>query len=279
MFDAAIYVTLLILMFAIIYPLYYMAIVSVSNGLSVIRGEVKWFPIGFNLDAYRTILSDPLILRSYINTFVYTSTGTLLNVGMTALCAYPLSRPRLYGKGIITVMIIFTMLFSGGMIPTYLLVNQLGMINSIWAIIIPPAVNVWYMIIMRTFFQNIPGEMHESAYMDGANDLVVLWRIVLPLSIPVMATMIMFYAVWHWNSWFPATIYMHENKMYPVQVIMRSMVMEGGGREVDPSRDLKVIQISMRYAMIITTILPIITVYPFIQKYFVKGAMVGSLKG
>jgi len=279
-FDAVVYISLLFMIFAIVYPLYYMAIISVSNGMNVLRGEVKWFPIGFSLEAYRAILSDPLIARSYINTLLYTTTGTLLNVAMTALCAYPLSRRRLYGRSFFTVFIIITMLFSGGMIPTYLVVNALGLMNSIWAIIIPPAINVWYMIIMRTFFQNIPNEMHESAFMDGANDLSILWRIVLPLSLPVMATMVMFYAVWHWNSWFPATIYLHENKLYPVQVIMRSMVMEGGSaQEADPSRDLKTVQISMRYAIIIITILPIITVYPFIQKYFVQGVMVGSLKG
>ncbi|KIL41475.1 sugar ABC transporter permease [Gordoniibacillus kamchatkensis] len=277
-FDAVIYILLTAMMFAFLYPLYYIGIISVSDGISVMRGDVKWFPVGWNWEAYRTVLANPLVLTSYGNTLLYTGLGTFVNVVATALCAYPLSRSRLYGRKVFTVLIIITMLVHGGMIPTYIVVNSLGLLNSIWAIIIPPAINVWYMIIMRTFFQNIPNEIHESAFMDGANDLVILWRLVLPLSLPVIATMVMFYAVWHWNSFFPATIYLHENKLYPVQVILRSMVIDGSV-QADSSRDLTTIVTSMKYAMIMITILPIICVYPFIQKYFVKGAMVGSLKG
>lgn len=269
--------TAMIFIFA--YPLYYMAVTSVSGGIYVLRGEVKWIPLGFNLEAYFTILSNPSILRAYGNTLLYTSVGTFINVLATALCAYPLSRSHLYGRTWVTVFIIFTMLFHGGMIPTYIVVNSLQMTDSIWAIVIPPMINVWYMIIMRTFFQNIPGEIHESAFMDGANDLTIFARIVLPLSMPVIATMTMFYAVWHWNSFFPALIYLNESKLYPVQLVMRSMLIDGNVSDNDYSRDLSTTQTNMKYAIIIITILPIILVYPMIQKYFVKGAMVGALKG
>ncbi|NHN32344.1 carbohydrate ABC transporter permease [Paenibacillus agricola] len=279
LFDCAIYVILIAMVLVFLYPLYYMTVVSVSNGLYVIRGEVKWFPIGFNLDAYKMILSDASIIRAYGNTLLYTTVGTFINVCATALCAYPLSRNKLYGRKLFTLFIIITMLFHGGMIPSYLVVNSLQLTNSIWAIVIPPAINVWYMIIMRTFFQNIPNEIHESAYMDGANDLTIFLRIVLPLSLPVIATMTMFYAVWHWNSFFPAMIYLFDNELYPVQIIMRSMLIDGSIGSNDVSRDLTTIQTNMKYAVIIITILPIIAVYPFIQKYFVQGAMVGSLKG
>ncbi|MEK3720439.1 MULTISPECIES: carbohydrate ABC transporter permease [unclassified Paenibacillus] len=279
LFDCVIYALLLAMILVFLYPIYYMAVVSVSNGMNVIRGEVKWFPIGFNLEAYKMILSDKSIIRSYGNTLLYTSVGTLINVAATALCAYPLSRSKLYGRGLFTLLIIITMLFHGGMIPSYLVVNTLNMTNSIWAIVIPPAINVWYMIIMRTFFQNIPNEIHESAFIDGANDLLVFVRIVLPLSMPVIATMTMFYAVWHWNSFFPAMIYLFDSELYPVQIIMRSMLIDGSVGNNDPARDLTTIQTNMKYAVIIVTILPIIMVYPFIQKYFVQGAMVGSLKG
>ncbi|MEK3910594.1 carbohydrate ABC transporter permease [Paenibacillus sp. FSL H7-0331] len=278
-FDAVIYLSLIAAIFAFVYPLYYMFIVSVSNGMNVMRGEIKWFPIGFNFDAYYTILTDPKVIRAYGNTLLYTSVGTFINVAATALCAYPLSRSRLYGRSFFTIFIVITMLFHGGMIPTYLVVDSLGLMNSMWAIVIPPAINVWYMIIMRTFFQNIPNEIQESAVIDGAHEITIFWRIIIPLSAPVFATMIMFYAVWHWNSFFPATIYLRNNEMVPVQIIMRSMIVDGNVGEVNSTRDLTTILLSMKYAVVIVTILPILAVYPFIQKYFVKGAMVGSLKG
>jgi putative aldouronate transport system permease protein len=279
-----IYLFLIVLVIVIVYPLYYMAIVSVSDGIYVQRGDVKLLPIGINLDTYRMILSDPSIIRAYANTLLYTSFGTFINLLVTAMCAYPLARAKLYGRTLITVFIMFTLFFNGGLIPKYLVLNSLGMLNTIWAIVIPPAVNVWYMIIMRTFFQNIPEEIHESAHMDGANDLKIFAKIVLPLSLPVLATMTMFYAVWHWNSFFPALIFLNEKEMYPVQIIMRNIVIAGdmatqseamGGS----NSNFLVTAANVKYAVIITTILPILAVYPFIQKYFVQGAMVGSLKG
>lgn len=278
-FDAFIYMFLILMVIAFLYPIYYMLVVSVSNGIHVMRGDVKFFPIGFNLEAYSAILSDASIIQSYKNTFLYTVVGTFINVAATALCAYPLSRQSLYGRRFFTIFIIITMLFQGGMIPSYLVVNTLNMINTMWAIVIPPAINVWYMIIMRTFFQNIPEEIHESAFIDGAHDLKIFIRIILPLSLPVIATMVMFYAVWHWNSFFPAMIYLNDKKLYPVQLIMRAMLIDGSIHDSDPSRDLTTVSTNLKYAIIIITILPIIAVYPFIQKYFVQGAMVGSLKG
>ncbi|MEF2246588.1 MULTISPECIES: carbohydrate ABC transporter permease [unclassified Paenibacillus] len=279
LFDVFIYLMLIMLVIAFLYPIYYIAVVSVSNGLYVMRGDVKLFPIGFNIEAYKVVFSDASVLRSYSNTFLYTIVGTFINVSATALCAYPLSRSTLYGRQFFTIFIIITMLFHGGMIPTYLVVNSLHLTNSIWAIVIPPAINVWYMMIMRTFFQNIPNEINESAYMDGANDFKIFLKIILPLSLPVIATMVMFYAVWHWNSFFPAMIYLNDKKLYPVQLIMRSMLIDGSLQDTDPSRDLSTISTNLKYAIIIITILPIVAIYPFIQKYFVQGAMVGSLKG
>jgi putative aldouronate transport system permease protein len=280
MYDAMIYLLLAIIIFAFIYPLYYMFVISVSGGPQVMRGEVTWFPLAFTLEAYHKVFGLPDFLRSYGNTVLYTSLGTLINLILTSLCAYPLSRKKLFGRKWITVMIIITLLFHGGLIPTYLVINSLGMMNTIWAMVIPPAINVWYMIIMRTFFQNIPEEIHESAHLDGANELYIFLRIVLPLSMPVMATMIMFYAVWHWNSFFPALLYLNDSELYPVQLIMRGVIIEGGiADQTNASDRLAVIQTSIRYAVIIVTILPILAVYPFIQKYFVKGAMIGSLKG
>ncbi|MDD9269574.1 carbohydrate ABC transporter permease [Paenibacillus sp. GCM10023248] len=279
-FNAIIYLMIIIMLFTFLYPLYYVVIVSLSDGLSVMRGDIRWLPIGINFEAYRAVLDNPLVLRAYGNTILYTVVGTFINVMMTALCAYPLSRNRFYGRNVFTVFIIITMLFHGGLIPNYLVVYRLHMLNSIWAIVIPAAINVWNMIIMRTFFQNIPNEIYESAHMDGAHDMKIFLRIVLPLSMPVIATMCMFYAVAHWNSFFPATLYLSDSKLYPIQVIVRNYVIDGlvsSGSNAES--DSKTIVTSMKYAFIFITLLPILAVYPFIQKYFVKGVMVGSLKG
>ncbi len=274
------------LMLVVIYPLYYMAIISLSDGLYVARGDVRWLPIGINFETYKIIFADPSLMRAYGNTLFYTAFGTLVNVAMTALCAYPLSRRRLYGRSTLSFIILFTMFFGGGMIPSYLVVHSLGMVDTFWAILIPPAINVWYMIIMRTFFQGIPEEIHESAMMDGANDMTVFVRLVLPLSLPVLATMTMFYAVWHWNSFFPSLIYLNEKSKYPVQLLMRNIVISGematqaeamGG--TSSSKSFLVTASNVKFGVIIATILPIVTVYPFIQKYFIKGSLVGSLKG
>jgi putative aldouronate transport system permease protein len=262
-----------------------MLIISLSDGHAVIRGDVKLYPIGMNLDTYKVILQNPQIAIAYKNTLIYTLLGTFINVSMTALCAYPLSRSKFYGRSVLTAVIIFTMFFEGGIIPNYIIVDGLGMVNTIWAIVIPPAISVWYMIIMRTFFQQIPNELHESGYIDGANDLQIFWKIVLPLSVPVVATMILFYSVWHWNSFFPALLYLNEKDKYPVQLIMRNMVIQGDISDTQSAAaeasaaGANITGLNIKYAVIFITILPILTVYPFIQKYFVKGMMVGSLKG
>jgi putative aldouronate transport system permease protein len=227
LFDVCNLLFMLSLIFVTLYPLYYIFIVSISDGHSVMRGEISFWPIGVNGDTYQLILKDPLLVRSYANTILYTVVGTLVNVAMTALCAYPLSKKDFYGRGFFTLLIVITMFFSGGLIPSYLLVQQLGLINSMWALILPGAISVWNMIIMRTFFQGIPHEMIESARIDGANELTVLARIVLPLSVPILATISMFYAVGHWNSFFPALMYLNEKAKYPVQIMLRNIVLMG----------------------------------------------------
>lgn len=278
-FSAGIYLILAVLCLVVIYPLYYMLIVSISDGYAVIRGEVSLLPKGVNFGAYAYVLQDRYIPRSYLNTIVYTVFGTLINVVMTALCAYPLSRKKLFGRGFFTMLIVFTMFFDAGIISNFMVVLSLGIKNSIWAILLPPAVNVWYMIIMRTFFSDIPEELHESAYIDGANDLTVFVRIILPLSKAVLATMVVFYAVWHWNSFFPALVYLDDRLLYPMQLILRNMLLESDAGSATVSSDLAVMGRNIKYAAVFITVLPILVVYPFAQKYFVKGVMVGSVKG
>jgi putative aldouronate transport system permease protein len=281
--DVLIHLFLAALCLTVLYPLYYMLIVSLSDGLSVMRGQVTWLPLNPNLETYKVVLRDPSILRSYVNSLVYTVLGTSVAVALTALCAYPLSRQGFYGRPLYTRLIIFTMFFEGGIIPGYMVINGLGLIDTLWAIVLPPAVNAWYMIVMRTFFQQIPNELHESAHMDGAHDFAVFARIVLPISTPVVATMVLFYAVWHWNSFFPALLYLNRKASYPMQLIMRNIVVTGEMAQqselMTGESTVLITGLNIKYAVIYVTMAPILAVYPFVQKYFVKGMLVGSLKG
>jgi putative aldouronate transport system permease protein len=271
------------IIFIMLYPLYYMAIVSISNGGSVSRGEVGFLPIDITWKAYEIVFTDAPIVQAFWNTLLYTTVGVAINLTMTCLCAYPLSRKSFYGRNVFAMLIVFTMFFDGGLIPKYLLIDSLGMINTIWAIVLPPSISIMYMVMMRTFFQEIPEALHESAYIDGANDWTVFRKVVLPLSVPLMATMTLFYAVGHWNSFFSALIYLNDKSKYPLQIILRSIVVEGDtsnqATEISGISGSLVISQNIKYAVVIIAILPILLLYPFLQKYFVKGAMVGSLKG
>jgi len=272
---------LLIVCALIVLPIWHLFAVSISDGLAVIRGEVGLRPTGINLTAYRAVLSNPTIPRAYLNTIIYTVVGTVINLILTALCAYPLSRKRFYGRNVFMFLIIFTMFFDAGIIANFMVVLSLGLMNTIWALVLPPAISVWNMIIMRTFFQQIPDEMYESAHLDGAREITIFTRIILPLSKPTLATMTLFYAVGHWNSWFGALLYLTDNRMFPMQLIMRNIVLAGdtAGMVTAVADDMAVIATNIRYAVVFITMVPILMVYPFVQKYFVKGIMVGALKG
>ena len=274
------------MMLLVLYPIYYMIIVSVSNSTAVMTGRVRFLPVGFHLDVYKQFLTDSYFLTTYRNTSIITVLGTTINIFMSTLCAYPLSRKDFYGGGVITGFVTFTMFFSGGMIPTYLLVNKLRLLNTYWSVVLPGAINVFNMIIMRTSFQGLPVELNESAYIDGANDLQILWKIVLPLSKPILATMVLFYAVAHWNGYVHAMLYFTDKNMYPIQLYVRSLVLSGMTEMTSLSMELttgadafNVAQRSIQYGVIIAATLPILLIYPFISKYFEKGVMIGSLKG
>ncbi len=277
---------MILIMLIILYPIYYMFIVSVSDSTAVMTGKVSFYPIGFHLQVYQQFLTDDYFLSTYRNTAIITVLGTSINIVMSILCAYPLSRKDFYGGKIITGFITFTMFFNGGMIPTYLLVNDLGLLDTYWSVVLPGAINVFNMIIMRTSFQSLPVELNESAYIDGANDLQILWKVSLPLSKPIIATMVLFYAVAHWNGYVHAMLYFTDKNMYPIQLYVRSLVLSGLTEMTSLSMDLStgadaygVAQRSIQYGVIIAATLPILLIYPFISKYFEKGVMVGSLKG
>ena len=282
-FDVVNVVFMFIFLLVTLYPFWYVVIVSLSDGKAVLSGLVQLLPVNITLDTYKVVLRDSNILTGFMNTVLYATTGTCVNLVMTSLCAYPLSRPVLPGKKLFMRLIVFTMFFSGGMIPTYLVINQLGMIDTIWAMIIPGAISTYNMIVMRTFFMGIPESLHESAALDGANDLQILIRIVLPLSKSIMATMLLFYAVGHWNAYLNALLYLNKKSMFPLQSILRNMVVDGQFTEaqtqVGSVSSFTVIETTMKYATIVVSTLPIILIYPFVQKYFVKGVMIGSLKG
>lgn len=282
LFDVCNIALMLLLVFFTLYPVYYLIVVSLSDGIAVSKGTVYWWPSNPNLGAYKVLLGDSSIIRAYGNTLLYTSAGTLVNMIMTVLCAYPLAKKDFYGRQTFTIMIVITMFFSGGLIPNYLLVYNLGMINTMWAVILPSAISAWNMFIVRTSFQGIPGEMFEAARIDGANEWRILWRIALPVSVPMLATISMFYAVGHWNSYFPALIYLNEKAKFPLQILLRNLVIEGdmAGQAQDMAGQIATVSTTnIKYAVVIIAILPILMIYPFIQKYFVKGAMIGSLKG
>ncbi len=279
-------VMMFLLMLLVIYPIYYLVIVSISGSAAVNAGQVVLYPKMVTLRAYKSILEDTYFIRSYQNSIIITVLGTAINMVMTMLCAYPLAQKDFQGNRFFTVLITFTMFFSGGMIPTYLLVSSLGLNNTFWAIILPWSINVFNMIVMRSFFQGIPQELNESARLDGANDLVIFARIAVPLSKSIIATMVLFYAVSHWNAYFNAMLYLTEKSKYPVQMYVRAIVLEDATQGLAQANSaaqaadqIMVSQKSTQYAVIIASVLPILLIYPFVSKYFEKGVMIGSLKG
>ncbi|MFJ7936673.1 carbohydrate ABC transporter permease [Sporosarcina sp. NPDC096371] len=278
------YVFLSIVALLVIYPLIFVVSASLSNPQYVISGEMWLWPKEFTLDAYEKVFKNQDIINGFINTLKYTVFGTILNVIMTILAAYPLSRRDLKGRGVIMAFIVFTIFFSGGLVPTYLLIRDLGMLNTFWVMIIPNAVAVWNIIIMRTFFQAIPQELEESANIDGAGNFRILWSIVLPLSFPVIAVMVLFYSVGHWNSYFQALIYLQDQEKFPLQLILRQILIQGQTDDMiqGTSESFLAQQLSvegLKYAVLIVANLPMLMLYPFLQRYFVKGVMIGSLKG
>jgi len=278
------YVFLTIVALLVIYPLVFVVSASLSNPQYVISGEMWLWPKEFTLEAYEKVFKNQAIINGFVNTLKYTVFGTILNVIMTILAAYPLSRRDLKGRGVIMAFIIFTIFFSGGLIPTYLLIRDLGMLDTFWVMIIPNAVAVWNIIIMRTFFQAIPQELEESAKMDGSGNFRILWSIVLPLSFPVIAVMVLFYSVGHWNSYFQALIYLQDENKFPLQLILRQILIQGQTDDMiqATSESFLAQQLSvegLKYAVLIVANLPMLMLYPFLQRYFVKGVMIGSLKG
>jgi len=279
LFDIVNYIILFLVVYITFYPFWKIFVSSLSDPNAVLLNKVKWIPVGFTLGNYKVVFSNNNVLLSYWNTILYTTTGTAISLILTITTAYPLSRKYFLGRNIYMKLVIFAMLFSGGLIPTFLVVKSLGFYNKIWSIIIPGAINIWNLIVTRTFFMGLPDSLEESATIDGANDIQVLFRIYLPLSMPIIATMTLFYAVGHWNNYFGPLIYLNDKRKYPLQIFLRNILISSDISQYQMQDDIAVISTSIKYTVIIVTTVPILLVYPFIQKYFVKGVMVGAIKG
>jgi len=284
-FYAANYVLLAVITVTTVFPFLNTVAVSFSGERAVLSGEVAVLPVEPTVDTYRSVMKRSPILVALRNTAFVTVVGTLVNMILTVLAAYPLSKQRLRGRSAILVLITFTMLFGAGMIPDYLLVRSLGLVNTYWALWLPGAVSTFNMIVLKTFFSGIPESLEDSAMIDGANDLRILLRIVLPLSLPALATVALFYAVSHWNSYMNVLIYITSTAKYTLQMRLRQLLFDSSmmasitGTIQDSQDAQSVAQESIKAASIVIATVPILLVYPFLQKYFVKGVMIGSIKG
>lgn len=284
-FDVVNVVGLTLIMVVTLYPVIYVVLASVSdsNRLLAYTGLLVK-PLGFNTAAYAAVIKNPNILSGYMVTIFVVVVGTILNILATSVSAFVLTRKRFPFRIPFTLMAVFTMYFSGGMIPRYLFINDtLGLGNTVWALILPGMISTYNMIIMKNNFESIPDSLEESARMDGANDIVILFKIVLPLSKAILAVMVLMYGVSHWNAWFDAMLFIRKRDLYPLQIILREILianstdsmMAGSGM----SSDVEAIGESIKYATIVVATAPILCVYPFIQKYFTKGVMLGAVKG
>ena len=273
---------LLIVVVITLYPFLHMLAVSLSSDVNVIKNTVSFWPKGFNVKMYELVLGDPKIWTAYKNTIIYTVLGTLISLVVTSTGAYALSRRDMALRKTFTMLIVVTMFFSGGMIPTFLVVRSLDMVDTVWGMVLPGAVSTWNLILMRTFFSGIPKELEESGRIDGLNDIGIFLRIIVPLSKASFATIALFYAVGMWNNFIYPLLYLRTPDLFPLQVLLRNLVLAGSASSGDVTGiggDNQVVEESLKYATIMVSTLPILTVYPFVQKYFVKGAMIGAVKG
>ena len=279
-----VYIVLFIALVVVLYPLTYVVSASLSSPLAVSSGRVWLYPVEFSLRGYEVALGNPQIITGYANSIYYTFFGTLISVVATVLVAYPLSRKKLFGRNAIMLFITFTMIFSGGLIPTYLVIKDLGMLNTRWALIIPQAVAAWQVIIARTFFQiNIPDELAEAAELDGCGDLNFLWKIVIPLSMPIIAVLALMYAVGQWNAYFDALMYLKSTALHPLQLVLRSILIlnttASGSMDAKTMLERQQLADLLKYSLIVVGSLPVLIIYPFVQRYFVRGMLIGSIKG
>ncbi len=284
-FNAVNYTFLGLCFLAVVYPLVFILSSSFSNPEAVMAGRVWLWPVRPSIEGYKLAFQSREIWMGYANSLFYTAAGTGLNVILTVLLAYPLSRKDLVGRNVLMFLVSFTMLFSGGIIPTFLLVRSIGILNTRWAMILPNAIAAWNVIITRTYFQaSIPSELLEASQIDGSSNTRFVYSVVIPLSGPIVAVIALFYAVMHWNAFFNALIYLRDSRMYPLQIILRAILLENQidyqivtNLEREEARQM--MAELLKYSLIVVATLPMMLVYPFVQRYFVRGVLIGALKG
>lgn len=285
-FDIANHAFMILLMVVMLYPLLNVLAISLSSKAFIDAGEVTWLPKGFNISGYQYMLRDSELLHSYGWTIAYALGGTALTLTFTSLIAYPLAQPGFVFKKFLTAFLSVTMFISGGLIPTFILLKQMHLFNTYWVMVLPGCVSAYNTFVFRSFFQGIPGSLRESAYVDGASDVRIWWQIILPLSKPLLATFFLFTMVGHWNSWFTALLYLTDKNRYPLQMVLRRLVVseEMGSMYGDSAASVFATSFGMhtknaQMAAVVLALVPILVIYPFIQKYFAKGVMIGAIKG
>lgn len=291
-FIIAVYAVIILVAFLCLYPMYFTVIASVSDPKAVYTGKVNFLPSGFSLTSYELVFQNKSIWKGYANTIFYTVFGTMLNLILTIPTAYALSKKRMYGRNLLTTLFIITMYFGGGMIPTYILFNKLDLINTRWIMVIAGGLSVYNMVVTRTYFQNnISESLFEAARIDGAGEFRIFFQLVIPLSAPIIAVITLYYAVGHWSSYFNALIYTTDTDLAPLQLVLRRILIlnetayedamsSGADPEILQNAAMQAQQaVTMKYSLVFIASLPMLILYPFIQKFFVKGIMVGSLKG
>lgn len=276
---------LLAFLIIVLYPILFVVAASFSSGEAVSAGKVFLWPVDFSLDGYKTVFNNRNIWMGFCNSILYTVLGTAINLVMTMIAAYALSRDDVPGSNKIMLLFTFTMFFNGGMIPTYMLIRSLHMLDTVWAMVIPGAIGVYNLIIARTFIRNsIPGDLLDAAKIDGCSDIKYFLKIVLPLSKAIMAVLVLFYGVGHWNSYFNPMLYLNTRELFPLPIFLKEILI---ANQIDPSTvsdpelQMQIAKIAdvIKYALIVVSTIPVMLIYPFIQKYFVKGVMIGSVKG
>jgi putative aldouronate transport system permease protein len=284
-FDIILYGSMLAVFLLVVYPLLYIVSCSFSDRLAVTGGKVWLFPVKPTLFAYDVVLKYNKVWIGYMNSIIYMGAGTVVGVSVTILAAYPLSRKGFVGRKLFSLLFLFTMLFSGGLVPTYLWIKTLNMLDTFWVMVLPGACSAWNIIIMRTYFQSsIPEELFEAAELDGSSDVGTLFRVVLPLSGAVVAVIALFFAVWLWNSYFSALIYLTTDKKFPLPIILRDILIMNDNNstmfvDIDAMIKKQGIADVLRFVLIVVASAPLLIVYPFVQRYFIKGVMLGSIKG
>ena len=274
-------VVLLVIVFVTFYPFLNMVAQSFSSEGNINSGKVNLIPLGFNLETYKVVMADSMFWTNYKNTVIYTVVATAISIVLTTFFAYAISKRRLKGRNVFIGIAVFTMFFNGGIIPNYVLITSLGMKNTLWAIVLPNAISVFNLLIMKSFFENMPEELEEAAAIDGLNTYGILLRIVLPLSKAVLATMILFYAVVNWNAWFGAFLYLDKKELFPVTIFLRNLIAGATSEGTSfggSAENLTQIASNIKAVTMVLSVVPILCVYPFVQKYFVTGVMLGSVK-